>query len=205
METQGQGLLIFAVLGGLLAFLLGLSPLPILVSVVLGAIVGFWVPFIVVYQVGAKRQEQLLQQLPDVLDLLTLSVEAGLGFDAATAQVASSMHGALARELARMLHEMQMGQRRADALRALASRTSVMELRAVTSALVQAGELGVPIAHVLREQAHQMRTKRRQRAEEQARKLPVKVIFPLILCLFPALFIIVIGPGAINIMEAFNR
>ncbi len=205
MEMQGQGLLVFAILGGVIAFLFGLSPLPILVSVVLGAIVGFWVPFIVVYQVGAKRQEQLLQQLPDVLDLLTLSVEAGLGFDAATAQVAASMHGALARELARMLHEMQMGQRRADALRALASRTSVMELRAVTSALVQAGELGVPIAHVLREQAHQMRTKRRQRAEEQARKLPVKVIFPLILCLFPALFIIVIGPGAINIMEAFNR
>jgi tight adherence protein C len=171
--------------------------------VVVGAVFGFWLPFGIVYDLGVRRQQQLRKELPDALDLLTLSVEAGLGFDAATAQVAKSMPGALAREFARMLHEMQMGQRRADALRALASRTTVIELRTVATSLVQAGELGIPIAHVLREQASQMRIRRRQRAEEEARKLPVKVIFPLILCLFPALFIVVIGPGVINIMQAF--
>jgi tight adherence protein C len=203
MEMQGQGLLVFAFLGGAFGFLLGLSPSTILGMVVVGAVFGFWLPFGIVYDLGVRRQQQLRKQLPDALDLLTLSVEAGLGFDAATAQVAKSMPGALAREFARMLQEMQMGQRRADALRALASRTTVLELRTVATSLVQAGELGIPIAHVLREQASQMRVRRRQRAEEEARKLPVKVIFPLILCLFPALFIVVIGPGVINIMQAF--
>jgi tight adherence protein C len=205
MEMQGQGLLVLAFVGGVVGFALGLSPVSILVAVLIGALLGFWLPFAVVYDLGKRRQQDLRRQLPDALDLLTLSVEAGLGFDAATAQVARSMPGALAREFARMLHEMQMGQRRADALRALASRTTVLELRTVATSLVQAGELGIPIAHVLREQASQMRVRRRQRAEEEARKLPVKVIFPLILCLFPALFIVVIGPAVINIMHAFNR
>jgi len=203
MEMQGQGLLVVAFLAGALGFTLGFSASTILVMVVVGAVFGFWLPFGIVYDLGVRRQQQLRKELPDALDLLTLSVEAGLGFDAATAQVAKSMPGALAREFARMLHEMQMGQRRADALRALASRTTVIELRTVATSLVQAGELGIPIAHVLREQASQMRIRRRQRAEEEARKLPVKVIFPLILCLFPALFIVVIGPGVINIMQAF--
>jgi tight adherence protein C len=205
MEMQGQGLLVFALIGGLWSLLLGLSVPSILVWVIVGAIFGFWVPFLVVYNVAVRRQDEVRRQLPDALDLLTLSVEAGLGFDAATAQVAATMPGALSREFARMLHEMQMGQQRAEALRALGARTSVAELRAVTSSLVQAGELGVPTAQVLREQARQMRVRRRQRAEEEARKLPVKVIFPLILCLFPALFIVIIGPGAINIMDAFTR
>lgn len=204
MEMQGQGLLVLAFLGGAVGFALGLSVTGVLVAVILGAVFGFWLPFLIVYDLGVRRQQQLRRQLPDALDLLTLSVEAGLGFDAATAQVARSMPGALAREFARMLHEMQMGQRRADALRALASRTTVLELRTIATSLVQAGELGIPIAHVLREQASQMRVRRRQRAEEEARKLPVKVIFPLIICLFPALFIVVIGPGVINIMEAFS-
>jgi tight adherence protein C len=204
MEMQGQALLLFAILGGVAGLLLGLSAAAILLFLVAGAVFGFWLPFLVVYQVAARRQEQVRRQLPDVLDLPTLSVEAGLGFDAATAQVVATMPGALSREFARLLHEMQMGKQRGDALRALAARTNVLELRAVASSLVQAGELGVPTAQVLREQARQMRVKRRQRAEEEARKLPVKVIFPLILCLFPVLFILIIGPGAINIMDALR-
>jgi tight adherence protein C len=204
MEMQGQALLLFAILGGVAGLLLGLSAAAILLFLVAGAVFGFWLPFLVVYQVAARRQEQVRRQLPDVLDLLTLSVEAGRGFDAATAQVVATMPGALSREFARLLHEMQMGKLRGDALRALAARTNVLELRAVASSLVQAGELGVPTAQVLREQARQMRVKRRQRAEEEARKLPVKVIFPLILCLFPVLFILIIGPGAINIMDALR-
>ena len=144
--------------------------------------------------------------MPDALDLLSVSVEAGVGFDAAVAQVAAAMPGPLAREFARMLQEMQMGQRRADALRAMAARSQVLELRTMTTAVVQATELGIPIAQVLREQAAEMRLRRRQYAEEQAQKVPVKVIFPLVLCLFPALFIVVIGPGVINIMHSvFGR
>lgn len=203
VEAQGLGLLAFAFVGGVLGFVLGLSAAAYIGTVVLAAVLGFWAPLIVVYDLGARRQQEIRRQLPDALDLLTLSVEAGLGFDAAVAQVATTMPGALSREFARLLQEMQMGQRRADALRALGVRTTVTELRTITTALMQAGELGIPIANVLREQAKQMRIRRRQAAEETARKLPVKVLFPLILCLFPALFIVIIGPGIINIMESF--
>jgi tight adherence protein C len=100
----------------------------------------------------------------------------------------------------RMLQEMQMGQRRADALRALAARTTVNELRTLATGLVQAADLGIPIATVLREQSREMRTRRRQYAEEKARKLPVKIVIPLVLCIFPAIFIVVVGPGVINII-----
>lgn len=204
MEMQGLGLVALALVGGTLGFLLDLGGGGLLLSVLIGGALGFWAPFLVVYDLGVRRQQEIRRQLPDALDLLTLSVEAGLGFDAALAQVAATMPGALAREFARVLQEMQMGRRRADALRDLSARTSVPELKTITTSLVQAGELGIPIAGVLREQARQMRVKRRQRAEEAARKLPVKVIFPLILCLFPALFIVIIGPGIIKIMETFS-
>ncbi|MDI1461711.1 type II secretion system F family protein [Catellatospora sp. KI3] len=205
VELQGLGLLVLAFAGAVLGWLLGLSPGGMVVAVLLGAALGFAAPFLAVYDRGVRRQQLIRRQLPDALDLLTLSVEAGLGFDAALAQVATAMPGPLAREFARMLQEMQMGQRRAEALRALVARTTVTELKTIGLALVQAGELGIPIAGVLREQARQMRVKRRQRAEETARKLPVKVIFPLVLCLFPALFIVVIGPGVLNVMAAFSR
>ncbi|HEX6685092.1 MAG TPA: type II secretion system F family protein [Candidatus Limnocylindrales bacterium] len=204
MEMQGLGLLVFSFLGGAFAFAFSMGPAGYLTCVGLGAAFGFLGPFIIIYDLGVRRQQQIRRQLPDALDLLTLSVEAGLGFDAAVSQVASAMPGALAREFARMLHEMQMGQRRADSMRALARRTNVNELRTIMTSLVQAGELGIPIANVLREQSREMRQRRRQDAEEAARKLPVKVIFPLVLCLFPALFVIVIGPGVINILHAFT-
>lgn len=204
MEMQGLGLVAVAFLGGALGWALGFGGTALVFSVLIGGALGFWAPFLVVYDLGVRRQQEIRRQLPDALDLLTLSVEAGLGFDAALAQVAATMPGALAREFARVLQEMQMGRRRADALRDLAARTSVPELKTITTSLVQAGELGIPIAGVLREQARHMRVKRRQRAEEMARKLPVKVIFPLILCLFPALFIVIIGPGVIKMVETFS-
>ncbi|GAB4056315.1 type II secretion system F family protein [Catellatospora paridis] len=203
VEMQGLGLLVLAALGAAAALALDFGPGAVVMWVVGGAALGFWAPFLVVYDLGVRRQQEIRRRLPDGLDLLTLSVEAGLGFDAALAQVAVTMPGALSREFARVLQEMQMGQRRSEALRALAARTTVRELKTVTLALVQAGELGIPIASVLREQARQMRVKRRQLAEETARKLPVKVLFPLIFCLFPALFIVILGPGIIGIMDAF--
>jgi len=203
MEMQGIGLLLGAVLGFLIAFV-GDYTFAWLITWTLGAAAaGFWLPFIIVYDLGLRRQSAIRRQLPDAMDLLTLSVEAGLGFEAAIAQVANTLPGAVAREFSRMLHEMQMGQRRADALRALGARTTVIELRTIATSLLQATELGIPIADVLREQAREMRIKRRQHAEGEAAKVPVKVVFPLVLCLLPALFVVVIGPGAIRIMGSF--
>jgi len=201
MELQGIGLFLGALFGAVVARLLGLGLSAVVGAVLVLALAGFWLPFLLVYNMGTHRQAEIRRDLPDALDLLTLSVEAGLGFDAAMAQVASSMPGPLAREFTRMLQEIQMGQRRADGLRGLAARTTIPELRTLATSLVQAAELGIPIATVLREQAHQLRLRRRQYAEEQARKLPVKIVIPLVLCIFPALFIVIVGPGIIRIFD----
>jgi len=134
--------------------------------------------------------------------MLTVCVEAGLGFDGALSQVARNTPGPLAEEFARALQEMQIGRSRTDALRGMVARTTVAELRTFVSALIQAGELGVPIARVLREQANEMRIRRRQRAEERAQQVPVKIMFPLILCIFPALLVVIIGPGILRIAHA---
>jgi tight adherence protein C len=200
LAAKGLGLFVLGGVGALYGVrTIGLA--------VLGAAVagtaGFFVPDIVLYNSGTKRQAKIQQALPDALDMLTVCVEAGLGFDAALAQVARNTHGPLAAEFSRVLQEIQIGTSRARALRALADRTTVPELRSFVSALVQAGELGITIADVLREQAREMRLRRQQRAEEKAQKIPVKILFPLVFCLFPSLFVVVIGPGAINIMNVF--
>lgn len=209
-EAQGLGFVTLGVVGGLAG--LGLAAgfdLGLVTSaaagVVTGALIGLGLPGLVVFDLGQRRQERIRAMLPDSLDMLTLSVEAGLGFDQALVHVATGTRGPLAREIARALREMQMGKRRAEAMRALADRTTVRELRTIAIAVVQATELGVPISAVLREQAAEMRVRRRQRAEEQARKVPVKVLFPLIFCLFPALFIVVLGPGILRIMDTILR
>jgi tight adherence protein C len=204
LEMQGIGLLVFAVLAALLTVTLGFNTIWVIFCTLVFAAIGFWAPFIVVYDVGLRRQQALRRELPDAIDLLTLSVEAGMGFEGAVAQIATTMPGAVSREFARMLHEMQMGLRRADALRALSDRTTVIELRTVCTSLLQATELGIPIVDVLREQAKEMRIRRRQNAEAAAAKVPVKVVFPLVLCLLPALFVVVIGPGVIRILAAFT-
>ncbi len=134
--------------------------------------------------------------LPDSMDLLTISVEAGLGFDAALSQVSRNTDGPLAGEYFRVLQEMQIGKSRAEAFRALADRTTVPELRQFVSSLVQADQFGIPIARVLREQSQELRVKRRQVAEEKAQKVPVKIMVPLVLFIFPVLFIVILGPAA---------
>ncbi|HEX8869576.1 MAG TPA: type II secretion system F family protein, partial [Lentzea sp.] len=202
LAFKGMGLLLGAALGALLTFD---SVGWLVVALIGGAVIGFFVPDLLLVNAGQKRQEKIRRALPDALDMLTVCVEAGLGFDAALAQVARNTRGPLAQECARVLQEMQIGKSRNEALRALTLRTTVGELRAFVSALAQAGELGVPIASVLREQAREMRVRRRQRAEEQAQKVPVKILFPLILCLFPAMFVIIIGPGAISIARVLMR
>ncbi|GAA2727105.1 type II secretion system F family protein [Actinocorallia aurantiaca] len=158
---------------------------------------GFFVPDVLLYNQGLRRQEDIGQTLPDVLDLLVVSVESGLGFDAALARVGQNTRGPLSAELVRVMQEVQIGKSREEALRAMSHRSSVPELRTFVGALVQASDLGIPIGKVLREQAGEMRVKRRQRAEERAQKLAVKITIPVVFCLFPAIFLVLLGPGII--------
>lgn len=171
----------------------------------------FWVPLLAfvayIFPIAAldgkaqNRQEQIRRMLADTIDLLTISVEAGLAFDAALLQARRSMKGPLSEEIGRMLHEMQLGIRRSDAMRNLSERTNVEELRSFVLAMVQADVFGVSVANVLRSQSQELRTKRRQRAEERAMKIPVKLLFPMIVCILPSLLILVVGPGVIRIAD----
>jgi tight adherence protein C len=198
LAAKGLGLFL---LGGLGA-LYGVRTFGMLVvAAAVGAAAGFFLPDVLLYNAGAKRQAKIQKALPDALDMLTVCVEAGLGFDAALAQVARNTTGPLAADFSRVLQEIQIGKSRSQALRAMTERTTVPELRAFVSALVQAGELGITIADVLREQAKEMRLRRKTRAEEKAQKVPVKILFPLVFCLFPPLFVVIIGPGLITISQ----
>jgi tight adherence protein C len=195
------GLIGGIILGLALPLVLGAGFLPTLGITVAFALTGFFAPNLAIYQLGYNRREELRKELPDAMDLLTISVEAGLAFDAALSQVARNTTGPLADEFFRVLQEMQIGTGRPDAMRALGERTTVPELRGFVTAMVQADAFGVPVANVLRIQAGEMRIKRSQRAEESAQKVPVKILFPLIFCILPALFIVVIGPAAITIVR----
>jgi tight adherence protein C len=151
----------------------------------------------------AERQKDISRRLPDIHDLLVISVEAGLGFEQAIDRTIASVPGALSDELRRALQEIRVGSTRADALRALDERCEVPELRGFVLAILQADTFGVSIGRVLRAQADEMRIKRRQLAQEKAQKAPVKMLIPMVFCIFPALFVVVIGPAVINIRHAF--
>jgi tight adherence protein C len=198
------GLLVGTVLGLALPLVVGAGPLPMVGFGVLFAVAGYFGPNLALYQAGYKRREQMARELPDALDLLTISVEAGLAFDAAMSQVARNTTGPLADEFFRVLQEMQIGLGRSEAMRALGDRTDLAELRGFITAMVQADAFGIPIAQVLRVQAREMRVKRTQRAEELAQKVPVKILFPLIFCILPALFVVILGPAVIQIFNSFS-
>jgi tight adherence protein C len=179
-------------------------PLRVLGFLALG-LLGYWLPTIVLTNAVQRRQNEIRSALADSIDLLTICVEAGLGFDAALAHVSKNTDGPLADEFYRTLQEVQLGRSRNEAMRNLAERSNVPELRAFVLAMVQADIFGVSVANVLRIQAKDMRVKRRQLAEERAMKVPIKVLFPVLFCIFPALFVVILGPAIMRIAEVFTR
>lgn len=181
--------------------LMGMPILRGLILAPIGAFLGWYAPEWALRSAADRRQEEIRRALPDALDLLSISVEAGLGFDAAMARVAREMRGPLAGEFARVVQETRLGSDRAKAMRGLSERTTVDELKGFVLAMIQAEIFGIAIAGVLRVQATQLRQKRRQHAEEKAQKVPVKIVFPLILGIFPALFVVILGPAGIAIYE----
>jgi tight adherence protein C len=199
------GLVAGLLVGVAVPVLLHAGALPLIGIAAVCGVGGYFAPNMLIYQLGYDRTEQVRRDLPDALDLLTISVEAGLAFDAGLSQVARNTTGPLAEEFFRVLQEMQIGLGRAEAMRSLGERTDVPELRAFVTSMVQADAFGIPIAQVLRVQARELRIKRTQRAEELAQKVPVKILFPLIFCILPALFVVIIGPAAIQIFHSFGN
>ena len=182
----------------------GLAFRPLFLLMIAGfGFLGFFLCQTWLQQRSEARRAQVVKSLPDSFDLITTCVEAGLGLDASLARVAEKVEGPFADELRRMLREVALGKLRRDALRELAERTDVPDLVSFVNAVIQAEQMGSSIGTVLRVQAEQLRIRRRQRAEAQAQKAPVKMVFPLVLCIFPSLFIVILGPAVITIMREF--
>ena len=164
---------------------------------------GFFMPDLMIRSKADRRAEEITIMLPDLLDQLTISVEAGLGFEAALDRIIQREDHALAQEFNRMLQDIRLGTSRPEALEALAKRSQVDDLRTVMLTLRQAEMLGVPLAESLRNVSAEMREKRRFRAEEKANQLPIKMIFPLGICILPALFIVILGPAVVRFTQLF--
>lgn len=198
-----------SIIGAIVAFfaiiVLGLGPFEgIMRTAVGGLLIAACVmgPDSILNRKVEERQLEIERSLPDILDLLTISVEAGLGFDQAVDRVIGSVPGPLSDEFSRMLGETRAGASRADAMRALDERCGVPDLRAFIMAVIQADAFGISIGRVLRGQADEMRIKRRQRAQEKAQKAPVKMLIPMVFCIFPSIFVVILGPAMISIMES---
>jgi len=191
--------------GALLGLWFASTPAPMLKLVGLFVILlGYFIPDLLLYSKGQERQKAMQLELPNTLDQMLISVEAGLGFEGAMARAGENGKGPLAEELVRTLQDMQVGRSRRESYQALSERTSIPELRSFVQAVVQADTYGIAISRVLRIQAKVMRVKRRQRAEEKAMKLPVTILFPLLFFIFPVLFIAILGPAVINAINTFS-
>ena len=171
---------------------------------VIGFFVGYLIPEFWLGRKIKARQKIILKMIPDTLDLLTISVRAGLGFDAALAKVVEKLPGPLSDEFRRSLAEVRVGKARRDALRDMIPRTNVQPLSNFIGAIIQAEQLGVSISKVLQVQSEQLRIERRQRAEEMAAKAPIKMLFPLVGCIFPSLFVVILGPAIILLVKTFT-
>lgn len=205
LGVRGLAAIVLGALPGILLFLSGASFLRVIGFSVGFALLGFLLPGIWINRKIQDRRKQILKTLPDALDLMTISVEAGLGFDQAMSKVAEKWgDNELAKEFNRVITEIRLGKTRREALRDLAERTQVDEIRGFVAAVIQADQLGVSIAKVLRTQSEQMRIRRRQRAEEQAQQASIKMLFPLVFLIFPAIFIVLLGPAIPRIMDALG-
>lgn len=204
VSTKVLCALVFPVVAVLWTLLLGVPVTWVLLLGAASLVLGFFAPDLYLYQCAAKRADKIRKSLADAVDLLTISVEAGLGFDAAVQQVARNTDGPLAEEFSRVLREMQLGMGRSEALRAMSERSNVEDLHTFAGSMVQADAFGIPIGQVLRVQSSEIRTKRRQYAEEKAQQVPVKIMVPLILCILPCLFVVVMGPPVLNAIDNFH-
>ncbi|WP_028307562.1 type II secretion system F family protein [Desulfitibacter alkalitolerans] len=194
---------IFALGGAFLAHLLDFGYIMAAFWGALFALLGYNLPRLYLKNKTQQRQKDIQRNLPDVIDLLTVSVEAGLGFDSAIAKVTTKVKGEIAREFTIVLKEIKMGKARRDALKDMVSRTQVDDLSNFIGAVVQADQLGVSMGNMLRIQSGQMRVNRRQRAEEKAMKAPIKMLFPMVFFIFPCIFIVLLGPALIQLIKMF--
>jgi len=180
----------------------GLRSKALLLMIVFG-VLGYFLPELWLRSKINKRQEEIVKAMPDALDLLTICVGAGLGFDAAMQKVVEKWDNELAFEFGRVLREVQLGKTRREALRDMADRVGVPEMTSFVAAIIQSEQLGVSLGKVLQIQADNMRVKRRQRAQEAAQKAPVKMLFPLVFLVMPALFLVLLGPAAMIVVQMF--
>jgi len=201
LDAEGLVVLKYAFMSALA--LAGLFLGNVTTAAVLG-IMGYFVPDIMLNAWKNERQNKILKDLPDILDMLSVSVEAGLGFDAALQRVVEKIKGPLSDEFRQALNEIKLGKPRREALKDLAARVEVDDVSTFISSLIQADQLGVSIANVLRVQADQVREKRTQRAEEKAQKAPIKILIPLVFFIFPAIFVILLGPALIQVTDIFK-
>ena len=206
----GQFLVIIGILVGTLPILavlyaasMGMGGPQALGAFAVAAFAGGYLPRFWLLGRIKRRQKEIWKSLPDAFDLITASVEAGLGVDAAFSRVLDKVHGPFAEELTRTMNEIQMGRSRRDAFTELAERTGVDELRSLINAVIQAESMGISIGGVIRVQTGVIRTKRRQKAEEQAFKAPIKMVFPLVFFIFPAIMVVIGGPAVIQMMDTF--
>jgi tight adherence protein C len=204
LSIRAETMLVLKVILSVVSFFAVLTLVGDRLPAVLAGAAGFIIPDSLVASVGRERQDRILIALPQVIDQLRMSVEAGVGFEAALGRAAKAGTGPLAQELRHTLQEMQIGASRSEALQHLADRNDVAELRTFVTAVSQSEDYGIPVAHVLRVQADELRVRRKQRAEERAMKIPVKMTFPLVLCIFPSLMIVLIGPAALRIYRALT-
>ena len=202
LAAKGAGALAGAAFGIPVGAALGGASTALLAVVGL-ALVGFVAPGVVVSMRGRQRREVLKAQLPDALDLLAVSVEAGLGFDGAVVKLTEHMDGPLIEEFSLTLGEMRIGESRHDALKKLADRADTPEVASFSRAIIQADQLGISLGRILRLQATDSRLKRQAAAEERAMKSPIKMLFPTVLFIFPAMFIVILGPAMLNLMDLF--
>ena len=199
------GLVMISIAFGFLVMVSGaMSPVIGILVALGGAAIGYIAPDFYINSRTRGRQEQMQMELPNVLDLLCVSVEAGLGFDAAVSKLSERMVGPLVDEFGLVLHEMRIGESRSAALKSLSDRVDVPEVSQFARAIIQADQLGIALSRILRVQSHDMRVRRQLAAEEKAMKAPVKMLFPTVIFVFPAMFVVALGPAALNLLQTFS-